>query len=82
MTQRCKKRLVEKYNTQSLHILRNHVRCAPAPRYNCPHLHFSSCYFAHLQVILRTRTYFTQAFRTRDLGEKCPTLQSGPQNLY
>ena len=40
MTQRCKKRLVKKYNTQSLHILRDHVRCAPAPRYNCPHLHF------------------------------------------
>ena len=40
MTQRCKKRLVEKYNTRSLHILRDHVRCAPAPRYNCPHLHF------------------------------------------
>ena len=76
MTQRCKKRLVEKYNKRSLHILRNHVRCAPAPCYNCPHLHFSSCYFAHLQVILRTRTYFTQAFHTRDLGEKCPTLQS------
>ena len=28
MTQRCKKRLVKKYNTQSLHILRDHVRCA------------------------------------------------------
>ena len=40
MTRRCKKRLVKKYNTQSLHILRDHVRCAPAPRYNCPHLHF------------------------------------------
>ena len=42
MTQRsrCKKRLVKKYNTRSLHILRDHVRCTPAPRYNCPHLHF------------------------------------------
>ena len=72
MTQRCKERLVKKYNTRSLHILRDHVRCAPAPRYNCPrHLHFFCTlhlHFAHLKVILRTRTYFTQAFRTRDLG--------------
>ena len=36
----CNKRLVKKYNIQSLHILRDHVRCAPAPRYKCPHLHF------------------------------------------
>jgi hypothetical protein len=36
----CEKRLVKKYKTQILQILREHVRCAPAPRYNCPHLHF------------------------------------------
>jgi hypothetical protein len=34
------KRLVKKYKTQSLQILRDHVHCAPAARYNCPHLHF------------------------------------------
>ena len=49
-----------------------------APRYKLPApagvIHD---YFVHLQVILHTRTYFTQAFRTRDLVEKCPALQSG-----
>jgi hypothetical protein len=32
--------LVEEYKTQSLQILSEHVRCAPAPRYNFPHPHF------------------------------------------
>jgi hypothetical protein len=34
------KRLVKKYKTQSLQILSDHLRCAPAPRYNFPHPHF------------------------------------------
>ena len=52
----------------------------------CNHMHFSQQmstpagvifeYFAHLKLMLRTRTYFTHAFCTRDLVEKGPTLQS------
>jgi hypothetical protein len=34
------KRLLKKYKTQILHILRDPLRSAPAPRYNFPHPHF------------------------------------------
>ena len=34
------KRLLEKYKTQILQILRDPLRSAPAPRYNFPHPHF------------------------------------------
>jgi hypothetical protein len=56
------KRLLKKYKAQILQILRNFCGFCVLR----PHLAttfrtrtFTSCYFAHLEVILRTRTYFT-----------------------
>ena len=55
----------------------------PAPQWSHPKRTWAlpAKIFPHLKMILRTWKSIARAFRTRDLGEKCHTLQSGQLEL-